>query len=177
METLEKFEVTFEESNKCNKWEMTEGMRVRAITNKIQNNEDAVATFWMKMEQQENFEDYAVYTVEIPAKEQNTPEVDEAKHKEIENLIKFDVFEEVDDCGQERISSRWVITEKQKSDGQKSQIKGRIVAKGYQEGKKPQSDSPALLRESLKMYFALAANEGFRLRSIDIRVAFLQAKV
>ena len=26
------------------------------------------------------------------------------------------------------------------------------------------------------MYFALAANEGFRLRSIDIRVAFLQAK-
>ena len=26
------------------------------------------------------------------------------------------------------------------------------------------------------MYFAFAANEGFRLRSIDIRVAFLQAK-
>ena len=26
------------------------------------------------------------------------------------------------------------------------------------------------------MYFALAANEGFKLRSIDIRVAFLQAK-
>ena len=26
------------------------------------------------------------------------------------------------------------------------------------------------------MYFALAANEGFRLRSIDVRAAFLQAK-
>ena len=26
------------------------------------------------------------------------------------------------------------------------------------------------------MYFAVGANEGFKLRSIDIRVAFLQAK-
>ena len=57
----------------------------------------------------------------------------------------------------------------------KSQVKGRIVAKGYQEGKKPQSDSPTLLGESLKMYFVVAANEGFDIRSIDIRAAFLQA--
>ena len=56
------------------------------------------------------------------------------------------------------------------------QVKRRIVARGYQEGKKLQSDLPTLLRESLKMYFALAANEGFRLRSIKIRAAFLQAK-
>ena len=33
-----------------------------------------------------------------------------------------------------------------------------------------------MLRESLKIYFAVPANEGFKLRSIDIRVAFLQAK-
>ena len=52
---------------------------------------------WMTIEQKENFEDYAVYTVEIPTKEQNTPECNEAKYKEIENLVKFDVFEEVDD--------------------------------------------------------------------------------
>ena len=117
-----------------------------------------------------------MYTVEIPAKEQNTPEVKEAKHKEIQNLVRFDVFEDVDDCGQERIGSRWVVTQKEKADGQKLQVKGRIVAKGFQEEEKPQSDSPTLLRESLKMYFAVAANEGFNLRSIDIRVAFLQAK-
>ena len=60
----------------------------------------------MKAEQHENFENYAVYTVEIPTKEQNTPEVDEAKHKEIENLIRYDVFEEVEECGQEWIGSR-----------------------------------------------------------------------
>ena len=134
---------------------------------------DAIATYLMTAKQCENFENYAVYTEEIPAKEQNTPEVNEAKHKEIENLVRFDVFEEVDDCGQERIGSRWVVTQKEKAARQKSQVKGRIVAKGFQEGEKPQSDSPTLLRESLKMYFAVAANEGFKLRSIDIRVAFL----
>ena len=136
-------------------------------------NEDAVAKYWITAEPRENFENYAVYTVEIPAKDQNTPEINEAKYKEIENCIKFDVFKEVDDCGQKRISSRLVVMQKEKSYGQKSQVNRRIVAKGYQEGKKPLSDLPTLLRESLKMYFALAANEGFRLRSIDIRAAFL----
>merc|ERR1712163_4806 len=103
--------------------------------NKNSVNEDTVATCrmqWMTVEQKENFEDYAVYTVEIPAKEQITPECNEAKHKEIENLVRFDVFEEVDDVGQERISSRWVVTQKEKADGQKAPVKGRIVAKGYQ---------------------------------------------
>ena len=146
------------------------------MTKKVQEKEDSIGTFQVKLENNECFEDFAVYTVEIPAKEQNTPEVDEAKHKEIENLIRYDVFEEVEDCGQDRIASRWVVTQKEKADGQKSQIKGCLVAKGFQEGEKPQSDSPTLLRESLKMYFAVAANEGFKLRSIDIRAPFLQAK-
>ena len=54
--------------------------------------EDAIATYWMAVEQHTNFENYAVYTVEIPAKEQNTPEVNEAKDKKMENLVRFDVF-------------------------------------------------------------------------------------
>ena len=163
-------EVTFDEGI------MTHSKKRMKESEDASVNEDAIATYWMTVEQHENFENYAVYTVEIPAKEQNTPEVNEAKHKEIENLVRFHVFEEVDDCGQERIGSRWVVTQKEKADGQKSQVKGRIVAKGFQEGEKPQSDSPTLLRESLKMYFAVEANEGFKFWSIDIRAAFLQAK-
>ena len=38
--------------------------------------------------------------VEIPTKEQNTLEVQEAKLKEVENLMRYKVFEEVDDCGE-----------------------------------------------------------------------------
>ena len=33
-----------------------------------------------------------------------------------------------------------------------------------------------MLRESLKLYFTVAANKGFNLRSVNIRAAFLQAK-
>ena len=77
----------------------------------------------MTIEQKENFEDFAVYTVEIPTKEQNTLECNEAKHKEIENLVKFDVFEEVDDVGQERFSSRWVVTQKEKADGKRLRLR------------------------------------------------------
>ena len=44
--------------------------------NRNSANEDEVAMYWMRAEQRENFENYAVYTVEIPAKDQNTPEID-----------------------------------------------------------------------------------------------------
>ena len=33
-----------------------------------------------------------------------------------------------------------------------------------------------MLRESMKQFFAVVANHNFKLRSIDIRVAFLQAR-
>ena len=68
-----------------------------------------------------------------------------------------------------------MITQKEKRDGQKTDIKGRIVAKGFQEQEKPQSDSPTISRESLKTFIAVAANEQFKVCSVDITGAFLQA--
>ena len=58
----------------------------------------------------------------------------------------------------------------------KKNYKGRLVAKGFQKKEAPQSDSPTMLRESMKLSFSVAANEGFKLRCMDIRAAFLQAK-
>ena len=69
-----------------------------------------------------------------------------------------------------------MITRKEKADGQKKNVKGRLVAKGFQEQEAPPSDSTMMLRESMKMFFSVAANEDFELRKIDIRAAFLQAK-
>ena len=137
---------------------------------------DEIATFWLKLENEECYEDITIYTVEVPVKEHKRPEVIEAKQREIENLEKYGVFEEVEDVGQERVGSRWVITKKEKADGQKTNYKGRLVAKGFQEAESPQADSPTMLRESMKMFFSIAANEGFSLRKIDIRAAFLQAR-
>ena len=52
-----------------------------------------------------------------------------------------------------------------------------MVARGFQKKEKPQSDSPTAAKESFKLMMALAANNGFRLVSMDIRAAFLQAKM
>ena len=90
--------------------------------------------------------------------------------------MKYDVFKEVGDCGQDKLGSRWVITQKEKAYGQKAQVKRRLVVKRFQEEESPMLDFPTMLRESLKMYFAVAANEGFGLRSMDIREEFLLTK-
>ena len=74
------------------------------------------------------------------------------------------------------IGSRWIVTEKEKHDGQKQNYKARLVAKGFQEKDQPQSDSPTAAKESFKLLVALAANQNFKVVSMDIRAAFLQSK-
>ena len=69
-----------------------------------------------------------------------------------------------------------MITRKEKADGQKANYIERLVVRGFQEKEAPQSDYPTMLKESIKLLFSVAANENFKLRSIDIRAAFLQAK-
>ena len=92
----------------------------------------------------------------------------------MENLEFFECFEEVEDEGQERIGSRWVLTKKKK-DGQKKPVKARLVVRGFQETDKPQADAPTVHRETNKVFLAMAANQGVALMSMDMRAAFLQA--
>ena len=72
---------------------------------------DEFSTFLMQVDNSECFDEIAIYTVEIPVREH--------KSSEVEILEKYSVFEEVEDEGQEIVDSRWVITRKEKSDGQK----------------------------------------------------------
>ena len=48
----------------------------------------------------------------IPEKDHGKPECIEAKQKELDSFKEFQVYDEVKDCGQERLSSRWVLTDK-----------------------------------------------------------------
>ena len=129
--SMKKGGVNFEEQDE-DKGEGTDNRRrTRSMTKKLQEKEDSIGRFWLKLEYNESFEDFAVYTVEIPTKEQNTPEAKEAKLKKVENSMKYEVFEEVDDCGQEIIGSRWVVTLKEKADGQKAKVKVRLVPRGF----------------------------------------------
>ena len=81
----------------------------------------------------------------------------EAKGKEIKNLEDNNVFEWVNDYGQEIVSCRWVLSEKQKDDGS-SFLKARLVARGFEdyhyEGR---TDSPTCSKQSLRMVFVVAS--------------------
>ena len=98
--------------------------------------------------------------------------------KEIKNLEHYDVFEKVEDkVGLNKIGARWVITEKEKHDGQKVLVKACLVARGFQEQEKVQSDSPTAQKDSLRLFLVMSALINIEvLKSIDISAAFLQAE-
>ena len=138
---------------------------------------DTIGTYWMLAENNQCYnEEITTYVVELPISQHSKPEVIAAKQVELKNLEDYETFEEVKDVGQDRISSRWVITMKEAHDGQKTKFKARLVARGFQEKDPKLCDSPTVLRESNKLFTAVAANERFSVLSIDIRAAFLQSK-
>ena len=55
-------------------------------------------------------------------------------------LEDYEMFELVEDVGQEYIGSRWLIMQKENHDGKKTQVKARLVAQSFQKKDKPQSD-------------------------------------
>ena len=137
---------------------------------------DIIGAKYLQVEKSVYFMDYEIFTLEVPVREHGKPEIVEAKNNEIQNLKTYETFEEIKDEGQETICSRWIITEKQKHDGQKHAYKARLVAKGFQEIDQPQSDSPTAAKESFKLLMALSANFNFKIVSMAIRAAFLTSK-
>ena len=113
----------------------------------------------------------------VPRKDYNKPEIQAAMSSEISKFEKFEAFEEVNDQGQNRIPIRWVVTEK-KDDGKNQPFKARLCMRGDLEQGKEQvrADSPTASKETLKLALIIAANEGFKVKSIDIKSAFLQGK-
>ena len=89
-----------------------EDIKSAMITDAIKDN---VGVHYLKVVNYVSFDDATMYTVELPASEHGVPEVREAKMSEVNNLMDYDVFEEVEDKGQETISSRWIITAKGKA--------------------------------------------------------------
>ena len=137
---------------------------------------DNIGAKYLKVIDSVSFSDIAIYTVELPVSEHVRPEVQEAKMDEVNNLLDYDVFQDVEDKGQETIGSRWVITAKDKHDGQKQKTKARLVAHGFQESLKLQSDSLTVSKESFNILMAVAANSSFKMVSVDIRASFLQSR-
>lgn len=111
-----------------------------------------------------------VNSVLIPKGEQNSEECINAKHIELDKLKNFNTYQEVDDVGQFRISTTWVICRKD------SGVRARLVARGFEDIDSYRKDSPTLARSSLRVILSIVASMGWTLKTTDIKSAFLQGK-
>ena len=103
----------------------------------------------------------------------NSNDISEAKENEIRNWQENDVYEEVEDIGQEFLSVRWVITEKCKDN--KNFTKARLVARGFEENTfSLRKDSPTCSKESIRVAISIAAARQWDIHSVDVKAAYLQ---
>src|SRR5258708_39242004 len=77
--------------------------------------------------------------------------------------------------GKKVVTSGWVFKVKRHADGSIERYRARLVAKGYSQ--RPGFDftevfAPTFRPASLRLIIALAAREGYKMRSVDISSAF-----
>ena len=135
---------------------ITDNLNNRQI--RIMNDADAL-TCWI---------DEEVLAVMVPRERRNSPEAMEAKFKELEKLKEFDTYEIVDDVGQDRITTTWVLTEKG------DEVRARLTARGFQEEEEFPKDSPTLQKHSMRMILLLAVSLSWIIETTDVKSAFLQ---
>ena len=68
----------------------------------------------------------------------------------------------------------WVLTKKNVNN--ELVTKARLVARGFQETDKIQSDSPTCHKDSFKIFLCVAASYQWNLECTDVKSAFLQSK-
>lgn len=103
----------------------------------------------------------------------NKSKFKEAKEEEIRRWRENEVFVEVQDTGQTRVSTRWVCTEKAKKG--ETIYKARLVARGFEEDSSQlRTDSPTCSKESLRLLLATVASNDWSLGSMDVKGAYLQ---
>lgn len=128
---------------------------------------DFAKVLWRKWEK-EKCED--VNVVMIPKRCHKETDCVEAKRVELNKLKDFSTYEEVQDCGQDRISTTWVLWKKG------TETRARLVARGFEEDTDIRKDSPTIGKNALKVFLALAASNNWTVQTTDIKSAFLQGK-
>ena len=119
---------------------------------------------WRKVAQME-----AVNMVRVKQSKANELECLEAKHEELQKLKMFNVYCEVPDNGEERISTTWVLWKKG------DHMRARLVARGFEEDGNLERDSPTVAKSTVRALVAVAATNEWQLSTTDIKSAFLQS--
>ena len=111
-----------------------------------------------------------VNIVLIPRSRHQEEDCVKAKQVELEKLKSFQTYEEVQDIGQARISTTWVLWDKA------GEIRARLVARGFEEEEYVPKDSPTISKSTLRTLFVIAVSKSWRVKTTDIKSAFLQGK-
>ena len=106
----------------------------------------------------------------VPREHHGTEEVQKAKLEELQKLASFESYVIIENVGQYRISSTWVIYYKGKD------IRARLVARGFEEDEDIASDSPTIEKCNLRLVLVFAASYGWIIESSDVKSAFLQGR-
>ena len=102
------------------------------------------------------------------AVKENNQEVLDAKERELNSLKENNVFNWVEDQGQDSVSCKCVFTEKQKENGSKM-LKARLVAQGFDEKTmNNRTDSPTHSRQVLRIAFVLASIVSWEIHHFSI---------
>ena len=117
--------------------------------------------------------DDSVYVVNIPRYRHNEEACKQAKDKELAAWDRYEVYEEVEDVGQVRLGTNWVLTEKE-VDGVRV-VKARLTVRGDQEDASGiRKDSPTVRKGNIKIFATVAAKERWEIKTCDVTSAFLQ---
>lgn len=120
-------------------------------------------------------EEKHILIVEDQLKDKDKADLLEVKKEEMNKWIQQNVYEEVSDEGQKRLSTTWVITKKE--DKGEVKMKARLVVRGYEEqNNEIRSDSPTCAKENIRMLLGIAGTKGWKVHSLDVKAAFLQGK-
>ena len=129
---------------------------------------------WKKVEDFSTSRSEEAFLAMVPKENIGSKAVVEARLKQLEEWKKFDVYDEVEDVGQERILGGWVDVYKEVNG--KTGVKSRFVARDYMEQNDIQSDSPTVSKTSIRLACAIAASNGWKMETKDYRSAFLQGE-
>ena len=106
----------------------------------------------------------------IPKDKQNNQECIKTKAEELQKLLDFDVYTEVDDKGQDCIFTTCIITKN------REQVKGRSVAREFEEVKEVEKDSPTVSKITMRILMSVVVSKDWTVKGTDMKSAFPQGK-
>ena len=80
------------------------------------------------------------------------------------------MYMEVDDKGQDCISTTWVITK----NGE--QVKAHLVAREFEEVEEVEKDWPTVSKSTMRILMSVAVSKGWTVKGTNIKSAFLHGK-